>query len=169
MLFFVRNMTISELISIDPYSWSSIAVAILCGSIVGLERQLHGKPVGIRTSILLVISIYIFITSYISMTGEADSARIIGSIVTGVGFLGAGVMLSKDGMVLGVTSAVTIWALASIGVCLAIGNLFTAIKLSLVVVLVLVGVDFLEYYATSLTRGVHSKYIEWQRKSNKPD
>ncbi len=104
------------------------------------------------------------------MTGEAaNSARIIGQIVTGVGFLGAGVMLSKDGMVLGVTSAATIWALASIGVCLAIGNLFTAIKLSLIVVLVLVGVDCLENYVTSLTRGVHSKYSEWQRKSDKTD
>ena len=163
-------MTISGLIAIDPYSWNSIAAAILCGSIVGLERQLHGKPVGIRTSILLVISIYIFITSYVSMTGEtANSARIIGQIVTGVGFLGAGVMLSKDGMVLGVTSAATIWALASIGVCLAIGNPFTAIKLSLIVVLVLVGVDGLENYVTSLTRGVHSKYSEWQRKSDKTD
>ena len=162
--------TISELIAIDPYSWNSIATAILCGSIVGLERQLHGKPVGIRTSILLVISIYIFVTSFISMTGDtADSARIIGQIVTGVGFLGAGVMLSKDGMVLGVTSAATIWALASIGVCLAIGNLFAAIKLSLIVVLVLVGVDYLENYATSLTRGVHGKFTEWQRKSNKTD
>lgn len=158
-------MTISELISIDPYSWTSLAAAILCGSIVGLERQLHGKPVGIRTSILLVISIYIFIISYISMTDEAaNSARIVGQIVTGVGFLGAGVMLSKDGMVLGVTSAATIWALASIGVCLAIGNLATAVKLSLIVVLVLVGVDCLEYYVSSLTRGVHSKYIDWQKR-----
>lgn len=158
-------MTISELISIDPYSWTSLAAAILCGSIVGLERQLHGKPVGIRTSILLVISIYIFIISYISMTDEAaNSARIVGQIVTGVGFLGAGVMLSKDGMVLGVTSAATIWALASIGVCLAIGNLATAVKLSLIVVLVLVGVDCLEHYVSSLTRGVHSKYIDWQKR-----
>ena len=163
-------MTISELFSLDPYSWKSIAVAILCGTIVGLERQLHGKPVGIRTSILLVISIYIFITSYISMVGETtNSARIVGQIVTGVGFLGAGVMLSKDGIVLGVTSAATIWALASIGVCLAIGNLFTAIKLSLVVVFVLVGVDCLEYYASGLTKGVHSKFAEWQRKSDKSD
>lgn len=163
-------MTISGLIAIYPYSWKSIAVAILCGSIVGLERQLHGKPVGIRTSILLVMSIYIFITSYLSLTDEATNpARIIGYIVTGVGFLGAGVMLSKDGMVLGVTSAATIWALASIGVCLAIGNFVTAIKLSLIVVFVLAGVDFLEHYIAALTRGVHSKYLEWQRKSDKPD
>ena len=161
-------MTISELIAIEPYSWNSIVTAILCGSIVGLERQLRGKPVGIRTSILLIFSTYIFITSYISMTGESpDSARIIGQIVTGVGFLGAGVILSRDGMVIGVTSAATIWALASIGVSLSIGNLFAAIKLSVVVVFILVAVDVLEYFATSLTQGVHSRFTNWQEKFNK--
>ncbi len=153
-------MMLSDLIALDPYSWTSILAAMVCGSIVGLERQLRGKPVGIRTSILLVISIYVFITSYISMTDATpDSLRIIGQIVTGVGFLGAGVMLSKDGMVIGVTSAATIWALASIGVCLAIGNPFTAIKLSVVVVLVLIGVDILENSVASLTKGVHDKFL----------
>lgn len=161
-------MTFSDLITLAPYSWSSILAAILCGSIVGLERQLRGRPVGIRTSILLVISIYIFITSYISMTdATSDSPRIIGQIVTGVGFLGAGVMLSKDGIVLGVTSAATIWALAAIGVCLAIGHPLTAIRLSVIVVLVLVGVDILENSVVSLTRGVHDKFQDWQRKSGK--
>ncbi len=163
-------MTFSELITLAPYSWISILAAILCGSIVGLERQLRGRPVGIRTSILLVISIYIFITSYISMTDSAsDSLRIIGQIVTGVGFLGAGVMLSKDGIVIGVTSAATIWALAAIGVCLAIGYPFTAVKLSVVLVLILVGVDILENTVVSLTRGVHDKILDWQRKSAKTD
>ncbi len=148
----------------------SILAAILCGSIVGLERQLRGRPVGIRTSILLVISIYIFITSYISMTdATSDSLRIIGQIVTGVGFLGAGVMLSKDGMVIGVTSAATIWALAAIGVCFAIGHPLTAIKPSVIVVLVLVGVDILENSVASLTSGVHDKYLDRRRQSDKKD
>lgn len=151
-------MTFSDLITLDPYSWKSILAAILCGSIVGTERQLRGRPVGIRTSILLVISIYIFITSYLSMADEtSESIRIIGQVVTGVGFLGAGVMLSKNGMVIGVTSAATIWALASIGVCLAIGHPFVAIRLSVVVVIILVGVDILEKLVANLTTGVHNK------------
>ncbi|MCH7475171.1 MAG: MgtC/SapB family protein [Gemmatimonadetes bacterium] len=151
-------MTFSDLITLDPYSWKSILAAILCGSIVGTERQLRGRPVGIRTSILLVISIYIFITSYLSMADEtSESIRIIGQVVTGVGFLGAGVMLSKNGMVIGVTSAATIWALASIGVCLAIGHPFVAIRLSVVVVIILVGVDMLEKLVANLTTGVHNK------------
>ena len=163
-------MTLLDLTALAPYSWSSILAAILCGSIVGLERQLRGRPVGIRTSILLVISIYIFITSYISMTDATpDSLRIIGQIVTGVGFLGAGVMLSKDGMVIGVTSAATIWALAAIGVCLAIGHPLTAIKLSVVVVLILVGVDLLEGSVASLTEGVHDRFLDRKRTSDKTD
>ena len=73
-----------------------------------------------------------------------DPSRIIGQVITGIGFLGAGVMLARDGMVMGVTSAATIWTLASVGVCIAIGYDITAIKLSLVVVAVLVGVDLME-------------------------
>jgi len=78
-------------------------------------------------------------------------------------------MLSKDGIVIGVTSAATIWALAAIGVCLAIGYPFTAVKLSVVLVLILVGVDILENSVVSLTRGVHDKILDWQRKSAKTD
>ena len=163
-------MTFPDLIALDPYSWKSILAAILCGSIVGAERQLRGRPVGIRTSILLVISIYVFITSYIGMTvGTSESARIIGQIVTGVGFLGAGVMLSKDGMVIGITSAATIWALAAIGVCLAIGHPFVAIKLSVIVVIILVGVDILENVVANLTRGVHNRFRDWQEKPDTPN
>ena len=163
-------MTFLDLIALDPYNWKSILAAILCGAIVGTERQLRGRPVGIRTSILLVVSIYIFVTSYIGMVGEtSDSARIIGQIVTGVGFLGAGVMLSKDGMVIGITSAATIWALAAIGVCLAIGNPFVAIKLAVLVVGILVGVDLLENLVANLTRGVHEKFRDWQDKPDSPN
>jgi putative Mg2+ transporter-C (MgtC) family protein len=85
-------------------------------------------------------------------------------VITGIGFLGAGVMLARDGFVLGVTSAATIWMLASIGVVIAIGYNMVAIKLSMVVIFVLVGVDFLEDYSQSLTRGVHKRYQDWRDK-----
>jgi putative Mg2+ transporter-C (MgtC) family protein len=73
-------------------------------------------------------------------------------------------MLARDGMVLGVTSAATIWSLASIGVCIALGYDLVAIKLSVVVVFVLVGVDTMEDYSQTLTRGVHKKYQDWFEK-----
>ena len=85
-------------------------------------------------------------------------------VVTGVGFLGAGVMLAKDGIVVGVTSAATIWVLAAIGVAVDIAGEMTAIKLSILVVGILYGVDVLEDYFASLTRGVHSKFNDWKNK-----
>lgn len=162
-------MTLIDLVSIDPFAWHSVGVALLCGFIVGCERQLRGKPVGIRTSALISLGTYIFIATAMQVQTDAtDPSRIIGQVITGIGFLGAGVMLARDGVVVGVTSAATIWSLAAIGVCIAVGYPATAIKLSLVIVFVLVGVDIMEDYSQALTRGVHRKYLGWRGKI-KPD
>lgn len=151
--------------SIAPFNWTAIGTTLLCGSIIGLERQLRGKPVGIRTSVLITLGTYVFIVMAASVSNTAtDPSRAIGQVITGVGFLGAGVMLSRNGVVLGVTSAATIWALASIGVCIGTGHYLTAIKLAVVIIAVLVGVEALENYFQSLTRGVHQKYKVWRRK-----
>ena len=155
-------MTYAELISIAPFEWQEVGTAILCGAIIGLERQIRGKPVGIRTSALITLGTYIFIAaSMLVSTAATDPSRIIGQVITGIGFLGAGVMLARDGMVLGVTSAATIWSLAAIGVCIALGYDVVAIKLSIVIVVVLVGVDTMEDYSQVLRRGVHKKYQDW--------
>lgn len=156
-------MNIESFFSIDPFSWASIGTAVFCGSLVGFERQLRGKPVGIRTSSLIVLGTYIFIAaSMLVATNVSDPSRIIGQVVTGIGFLGAGVMLAKEGVVVGVTSAATIWTLAAIGVCIAVIDALVAIKLSILVVMILSGVDYLEEYSTHFTKGVHSKFKDWR-------
>jgi len=158
-------MNIETALSIYPLTWSSIGTAILCGAIVGFERQLRGKPVGIRTSSLIVLGTYVFIAISIHVANDvSDPSRIIGQVVTGIGFLGAGVMLAKEGVIVGVTSAATIWALAAIGICIPIAEASVAIKLALVIVAILYGVDLLEEYSTTFTRGVHSKYSHWRSK-----
>ncbi|MCD8523269.1 MAG: MgtC/SapB family protein [Saccharospirillaceae bacterium] len=158
-------MTLTEFLSVDPLNWPAIAACLLSGTIVGLERQLRGKPVGIRTSSLIVLGTYVFIALSQAVTTDAtDGSRIIGQVVTGVGFLGAGVMLAKDGIVLGVTSAATIWALASIGICVAVASPLVGIKLAFLVVAILVGVDILENYSSMLTRGVHARYSAWRQR-----
>jgi len=163
-------MTFADIISIAPFDWRAVLTSLACGSIIGLERQLRGKPVGIRTSALIVLGTYIFIAASMLVSNTAtDPSRIIGQVITGIGFLGAGVMLARDGMVWGVTSAATIWSLASIGVCIAIGYDLIAIKLSLVVVFVLVGVDTMEDYSQALTRGVHKKYQDWFERAKVDD
>lgn len=155
------------LLLIEPYSWPAIGTAILCGAIVGIERQFRGKPVGIRTSSLITLGTYLFMISASSvMTDATDPSRIIGQVITGIGFLGAGVMLARDGIVVGVTSAATIWTLAAVGVAIGLGHLEEAIKLAVVVVAVLFGVDLLEDSFKSLRRGVHEKYTGWRRSRN---
>ena len=158
-------MNISDIFSIDPFEWIGIGTTLFCGILVGLERQLRGKPVGIRTASLIALGTYLFVAASISVqTDSTDTSRIIGQVVTGVGFLGAGVMLTKDGMVLGVTSAATIWVLAAIGVVVATSYSLTAIKLALLVVGILWGVELLEGYSSALTRGVHSKVSRWHKR-----
>lgn len=158
-------MTLENILSIQPYSWESIMASIFCGGLIGIERQLRGKPVGIRTSSLIVLGTYLFIaTSMLVENQVTDTSRIIGQVVTGIGFLGAGVMLAKDGAVVGVTSAATIWALAAIGVCIALVGAVVAFKLSVLVVMILYGVDLLESYSSLFTKGVHAKYTKWRGK-----
>ncbi|SIS44443.1 MgtC/SapB family protein [Neptunomonas antarctica] len=148
----------NELLSIAPYDWAAIGTAFFCGSIIGLERQLRGKPVGIRTSSLITLGTYIFLATAFQLHGAAvDPSRVIGQVITGIGFLGAGVMLAKNGAVVGVTSAATIWMLAAIGVMISSGYLLSSVKIAVLVVVILYGVDFMEDHTKAFSRGVHAK------------
>ncbi|WP_337880384.1 MgtC/SapB family protein [Rheinheimera sp.] len=156
-------------LDISPLSWAGVGCTLLCGAVVGLERQLRGKPAGIRTSILITLGTYLFVALSLSLqTALMDPSRIIGQVVTGIGFLGAGVMLTRDGLVVGVTSAATIWMLAAIGVAAGIGYYHTAIWLSVLVVSILTGVNLLEDASSALRRGVHRTSKDWvERASDK--
>lgn len=131
---------------------------MLCGGIVGLERQLRGKPAGVRTSILVCLgtSVFIHLGSAVSGAG-ADPSRVLGQLVTGVGFLGAGVMFARQGVVTGVTTAAVVWMLAAIGAAIGFERYSGAIALAVVTVGILVGVDFLESSVRRLTRGAHKR------------
>lgn len=158
-------MDIIEFFDISPYRWHSILIAIMCGGMIGLERQLRGKPVGIRTASLITLGTYVFMATSASLAADAyDPTRVMGQIITGIGFLGAGVMMARDGAVVGVTSAATIWVLAAVGVMIGTGNLIAGVKVSLLVVGILYGVDILERHIKMLTRGVHASFKNMHRK-----
>ena len=92
--------------------WLPVSVALLCGLILGLERQLRGKPAGIRTSILICLGTVVFMRfGALISAGDGDPARTLGQVVNGIGFLGAGVIFSEQGLVKGMTSAAVIWLL----------------------------------------------------------
>jgi len=130
---------------IDPGFWYGVGVAIVCGAIVGYERQFKDKPVGARTSILICLGTQIFVNIGTSFpTTSADPTRVIGQVVTGIGFIGGGVILARSGIVVGVTTAATIWVLAAIGVVIGVGHYLMAIMLSIVTVIILIGFDYID-------------------------
>ena len=153
---------IEQTLNLAPFSWAGLAVCTLCGSLIGIERQTRGKPVGIRTSILIISGTYFFLTMAISLSPNTlDQARVLGQIITGVGFLGAGVMMTLDGKIHGVTSAAIIWVLAALGMMIALGHLSQSVMITLLALAILLGVDKVENSFQSLRRGVHQK---WMRK-----
>ena len=140
----------------DAGFWIKIIVSILCGGIIGLERQLRGKPAGIRTSILICLGSQVFVSHGTSLA-TGDQYRVLAQVVTGIGFLGAGLMISQEGTVRGVTSAAVIWVLAAIGATIGLGHFREAVVFVLVTVAVLSGVEYLENSIRKLRSGVHAQ------------
>lgn len=97
-----------------------ILLVIIVGGIIGAEREFRSKSAGFRTMILICLGSFLFTTFSIHISsGSAD--RIASNIVTGIGFLGAGVIFKSDNRINGITTAATIWAVAALGMGIAYG------------------------------------------------
>lgn len=111
-----------------------ILISGFCGAIIGLERKKRFKDAGIRThlilsigcTVIMIISKYAFVDSK-EMGLNVDAARVASNIITGVGFLGAGVIFIKSGSVRGLTTAAGIWTTAAIGMAFGAGFYFIGI------------------------------------------
>jgi putative Mg2+ transporter-C (MgtC) family protein len=122
-----------------------LGLASLLGGAIGLERELGGKPAGLRTNILICLGSVLYTHLSIAMVGgSTDPTRVAGQIVTGVGFIGAGTILHARGAVVGLTSAATIWVVAAIGVALGSGFYLEGIATTLIVLAVLAGLGRVE-------------------------
>ena len=132
----------------------SIAVSILCGSIIGFEREYSNKSAGFRTIILIGLGSTIF--TIVSKHGTGSDDRIAANIITGIGFIGAGVIFKDKLSVLGLTTAAVIWTTAGIGMATGIGYHFLAFSLTVFTVIVLSLFGKIEYVIDRLS---HSKII----------
>lgn len=122
-----------------------LVLAVLLGGAIGLERELKGKPAGLRTNILICLGATFFtVLSYRFSSNTGDSGRVAAQILTGVGFIGAGTILHTRGAVTGLTSAATIWVVAAIGMALGSGAYVEAVGTTLLVMVVLAGLAPLE-------------------------
>jgi putative Mg2+ transporter-C (MgtC) family protein len=121
--------------------------AAFCGGLLGIEREFKGKAAGFRTNILICVGACIYTLAGILLvgTGEAsDAGRIAAQVVTGIGFLGAGVILQSGGHVTGLTTAATIWVVAAIGVTAGAGFPIVALLATLLAVGTLVALTPIE-------------------------
>jgi len=119
-----------------------LGLAVLAGGLIGLERTYHGRPAGFRThtlvctasSLLMLVTVYQWelLKGAPLETIRVDPTRMAQGIMTGIGFLGAGVIMKEGLTVRGLTTAASIWITAAIGVLIGIGFYFPAVVATLV-------------------------------------
>jgi len=147
---------IGDLHGLLPAPWLQIVLSLVsvgCGAVVGLERERKDKPAGLRTLVLVCIGSTSFtMASYAFTTTTGDSGRVAAQIVTGIGFLGAGAILHGSGIIRGMTTAATIWAIAATGMIVGTGYAGAGLGLSLLMRLVLTAALALETRALGSER-----------------
>ena len=116
-----------------------LLLATALGAIIGFQRERAGKPAGLRTHVLISLGAAVFTVASIYGFGAAsDPARIAAGVLLGVGFLGAGVILrTGEGIVAGLTTAATIWVVASIGLAAGAGMYLVAAVATVLILIVL--------------------------------
>jgi putative Mg2+ transporter-C (MgtC) family protein len=139
-------------------SWQDIAIRLLCtvfaGAIIGFNREEHGRTAGLRTTILLCLSAslaMILANLMLNMNGKMpgsfiqnDLMRLPLGILTGVGFIGAGAILRKDNLVLGVTTAATLWFITTLGLIFGSGHIILGFVATGIGFITLAGLKSLE-------------------------
>jgi len=112
-----------------------ILLSVLCGGIIGFEREYQNKSAGFRTIILISLGATVF-TIVSQRIGGSDD-RVAANIITGIGFIGAGVIFKGSLDVKGLTTAAVIWVAAAIGMLIGIGDYLLSVLLALFVLLIL--------------------------------
>lgn len=120
-----------------------LGLAVLLGIFMGLDREIHGHDAGIRTyaSVCLGAALLTIINTHIEV---ADQTRIVANIVSGIGFLGAGIIFrdSSKNTISGLTTAATIWASAGVGIAIGYGMYLIGITSTLLIILLLISHHF---------------------------
>jgi putative Mg2+ transporter-C (MgtC) family protein len=126
-----------------------LVLAAILGGVIGLEREVHGRPAGIRTylilslgtALLMVLSEYLLVVYQGKYPGLAhgDPGRIAGQAITGIGFLGAGVIIRYKDSIRGLTTAACVWLVCSVGLTVGAGFYFLGVLVTLLTIIALIG------------------------------
>src|SRR4051812_47582440 len=126
-----------------------LLVACVLGAAIGLQRELKRRAAGVRTNLLICMGAAFFtlLSAVLSGDGNPDKGRVASNIVQGIGFLGAGLILHNRSRVSGLTSAASVWVVASIGMACGAGLYATALVAAMIVIAALQLVGLLEHNA----------------------
>jgi putative Mg2+ transporter-C (MgtC) family protein len=134
-----------------PDDLFNVLLAIIAGGAIGLEREFRDKAAGFRTMIFICLGSALFTIVSLKLAGPgADPTRIASNVVSGVGFLGAGVILRNGGRVVGLTTAAAVWLVAAIGMAIATSQHGLAILVTVVTLLILWAFPVLERWVDSI-------------------
>jgi putative Mg2+ transporter-C (MgtC) family protein len=126
-------------------SLARLVLAAILGGIIGLERELNHRPTGLRTNMFICFGAALFTVLSAALAGvPSDAARIAAQIIPGIGFIGAGSILHTRGLTSGITSAATLFVVASIGMAAGGGLYLTAVFATGMVLLALLALGHLE-------------------------
>ena len=142
-----------------PSDFLHIVVSIICGGIIGFEREYRNKTAGFRTITLICFGSTIF-TMVSTNAGNGSDDRIAANIITGIGFIGAGVIFKDNVSITGLTTAAVIWVAAAIGMVVGLGYYHLAIILSLVVLFILSVFNYIEEWIALLYQ--RAKMLEFE-------
>ena len=120
-----------------PKDIYELLIAILIGAVIGFEREYNGKAAGLRTMILICFGSTLFTILSVKIGG--DAGRIAANILTGIGFIGGGIIFRENNRVVGLTTAATVWSTAALGMNIGSGHYELAIASAGLVILILYG------------------------------
>lgn len=123
---------------------TKLLLAVVVGGIIGAEREVRSRAAGFRTIILICVGSTLFTMISMKIGGAANPDRIASNIITGIGFIGAGVIFHGQGHVSGITTAATIWIAAALGMSIGGGYFLLAGYATLMVIVVLWGFSRLD-------------------------
>ena len=127
---------------INSNDLTTMLVSVLCGGLLGIEREYLNKSAGLRTIVLICLGSTIF--TMVSQRVGGSEGRIAANIITGIGFIGGGVIFKENFNVRGLTSAAVIWISSAIGMVIGIREFYLAYILTFIVLIVLSGFAQLE-------------------------
>jgi putative Mg2+ transporter-C (MgtC) family protein len=132
-------------LALDAQHAVGLVAAVVFGSLIGLERQLRQHPAGLHTNALVALGAAAYVIAAVLIGDNTGPARVAGQVVTGVGFLCAGLIWHEGGTVRGMNTAATVWCSCAVGVFAGFGMLWWAALVTALVVFANIVLHYVEH------------------------